>query len=291
MIAQQRVTVSEPCQGGVLVIAYAMTKPASRDVRSPFPPAWPWQVEPELQLLRAFVDIVEGHASLGQRVGPCLECSGGGCETCGGSGQRSHAGDGEAMAAAFETALRRLEAQQEGRLSAADRRRAGQPIYAMTDELRALFGQPDPIRALVGGPDGRGRWRPGLAGMTPSEREAYWLHLHGLSRAAIALSLAPQRRRRFGREGALPLDTVSKYLWRARVKLRKVFALPTESESEYLGELDAEEMAAASQRRDVDPARAQPRPLAAYPLPGEDDFSVLPMPEDEENPEGEPWLP
>lgn len=258
MIASQRVTVQEPFQGGVLMIAYAMTKPASRDVRSPFPPAWPWQVEPELQLLRAFVDIVEAHASLGQRVGRCLECSGGGCETCGGAGRRSHAGDGEAMAAAFSSALRRLEAREQGQLSPAGRKREGEPIYAMPDEVRALFDDPDPIRALVGGPSDRGRWRPGLAGMTPSEREAYWLHLHGLSRASIALALTPQRRKRFGREGALPLDTISKYLWRARVKLRKVFALPDESEVPYLTALDAEEVTAASQRRDVDPARAQP---------------------------------
>ena len=301
---RRRITVRTPIQGGHEVTTYAMQKPARRDMRSPFPPAWPWHVEPELGLLKVFVDIVEAQAGRGQQTGPCLECNGQQvqlesgewvpseieCEICEGSGRRSHAGDAKAMAAAFESALRRLEAREQGRLSAADRKRDGEPIYVMSDEVRALFGQADPIRALIGGTEDE-RWQPGLAALTKSEQEAYWLHLHGLSRTSIALAMAPARAKRFGRAGALPVDTVSKYLWRARVKLRGVFVQALESELEYLAELDAEETQAALQRRNVDPARAQPRPLAAYPLPGEEDFSEPSMPEDEENPEGEPWLP
>jgi hypothetical protein len=217
--------------GGYEVIAYVMAKPTQRSLRHPWPPPWPWSVEPELELLRAFVDIVAAHE-----------------------------GDSAAMEAAFASALRRQEAREQGQLSVADRRRGGEPIYAMSADLRALFGQPDPVHALIGVADEGGHWLPGLAALTPSEQQAYWLHLHGLSRAAIALAMVSERRRRFGREGALPLATVSQYLWRARCKLRVRFALPLEREEAYLAGLDEEEAAAARQARDVDPARAQPRP-------------------------------
>jgi hypothetical protein len=197
-------------------------------MRSPFPPAWPWQVEPELALLLAFVDIVAAHE-----------------------------GDPAAMEALYASALRRLEAREQGRLSAADRRRDGEPIFVMTDELRAVFGQPDPIRALIGAKDPvNEQWVNGLARLTESEQSAYWLHLHGLSRAAIAMALVPIRAQRFGRAGAVPLTTVSQHLWRARVKLRRVFARAMETEAEYLAALDAEELRAALEARDVDPAAA-----------------------------------
>jgi len=271
MIATARVTVVEPIPEGKLVILYSVDRTSARprsrrnprhprgDAFATWEPAWPWQVEPELALLLAFVDIVEAHS-----------------------------GDPATMEALYASALRRLEAREQGLLTAADRRRDGQPVYAMTDEVRALFGRPDPIRALIGGSEDE-HWKPGLAMLTPSEREALWLHLHGLSRAAIALAMAPARTKRFGREGALPLATVSKYLWRARVKLRtNVFALPVESEEAYLVALDAEEERAERERRAVDPAAAaaldieRTRRLHAWPARWEE---LEPVAED-----AEPWL-
>lgn len=267
--AHRRFTTSTPVPGGHEVSVYVVRKQASRSMRSPFPPAWPWQVEPELALLMAFVDIVAAHEQ-----------------------------DPAAMEALFASALRRVEAREQGRLSAADRKRDGEPIYAMTDELRALFGAPDPVRALIGGTEDD-RWRPGLAALTQTEQEACWLHLHGLSRAAIALAMAPTRARRFGRAGALPLATISKYLWRARRKLRDVFALPLEREASYLAELDAEEARAAAQERAVDPAIAaaleveRERRMLAWPARWEELElgEERPAVADEENPPGEPWLP
>jgi hypothetical protein len=271
VIAAQPLTISEPVPGGTLVIRYAMQKPARRAMRSPFPPAWPWQTEPETALLLAFVDIVSAHA-----------------------------GDVPAMIALYASALRRLEAREQGKLSVADRKRDGEPIFVMTDELRALFGQPDPVRALIGYRDtASDEWVNGLAALTESERDAYWLHLHGLSRASIALALVPARVARFGRAAALPLDTVSKYLWRARVKLRQVFDRQPETQAEYLLALDAEEERAALELRDVDPAAAaaadvaRERRLLAWPARWEErDLEAQPLRvADEENPEGEPWLP
>lgn len=259
----RRRTVREPFQGGYEVIAYAIQKQAKHDMRSPFPPAWPWQREPELALLLAFVDIVAAHQ-----------------------------GDPETMEALYASALRRLEAREQGKLSAADRKRDGEPIFVMTDELRALFGQPDPVRALIGHRDGAGDvWVNGLAKLTESERDAYWLHLHGLSRASIALALVPQRAQRFGRAGAIPLTTVSQYLWRARVKLRAVFARQPETEAAYLRALDEEEARAELEARNVDPAAglvdAKLLERDKRRFGREPDLDPL---ADEENPEGEPWL-
>lgn len=264
-VAAHRLTTRHAIPGGHEVITWTMRKPAAREMRSPFPPAWPWQVEPELALLLAFVDIVSAHER-----------------------------DPAAMEALFASALRRLEAREQGRLSAADRKRAGEPIYAMTDELRAVFGQPDPVRALIGYRDGAtDEWIPGLAALTESERDAYWLHLHGLSRASIALALVPLRAARFGRAGAIPLATVSQYLWRARVKLRGVFARPSETEGEYLEALDAEEARAALEARDVDPATAatpaiqRERADKAWPSRCEEELGAF---LDAEAGDEEPWL-
>lgn len=279
-VAARRFTTVTPIPGGHEVIAYAVQKPARRSMRSPLPPAWPWQTEPELALLREFVDIVA-----------------------------SHSGDPAAMEALFASALRRLEAREQGRLSAADRKRDGEPIYAMSDEVRALFGQPDPVRALIGAKDpASDRWVPGLARLTEAERDAYWLHLHGLSRAAIALALVPLRVQRFGRAGAVPLATVSQHLWRARKKLREnVFFLSAEDEQAYLEALESEEIRAAVQQRDVDPAAAaapgieRERRMLAWPARWEEVIGeFLDADVDDAEPylddvghdarEGDPWL-
>ncbi len=123
----------------------------------------------------------------------------------------------EAIVAAVESAALRLQAQEEGRLSPAQR-------YPVPDHLRPLFALPpeEALARVIGGVGPDGVWRLGIAGLTERECQAFRLELEGWPPWEIARALG---RRKRNLEVPLPVRTVDAYLAKAHVKLRQTFAL------------------------------------------------------------------
>lgn len=94
--------------------------------------------------------------------------------------------------------------------------------------LRQQLLGPDALEELLGYTDADGAFTPGLAGLTPQERDAIWYSLDlgedGRPRSLSAIRDLMDRRR--NRRYGLPLaiESVEQYLSRGRVKLRKMLA-------------------------------------------------------------------
>lgn len=113
----------------------------------------------------------------------------------------------------------RVQAEAAGRVSLAGEQL---PVSVDPELRRELLGE-NPIDQIIGWTERNGTFIPGLAGLTPYERDVVFYSLdlgdHGERRSAREINDLMERRR--GRRGApLALETVEQYLSRARAKLR-----------------------------------------------------------------------
>jgi len=203
VIAAQRLTVSEAVPQGRLVVTFTMTSQEHSTEPgpvhgSPSPPSAllrldserPWESgSPQLRLLAAAIaDALAGRAW-----------------------------DGPTM----QSVWLRVVAEAEGRVGL-----NGRSLPADVDQelSRALLG-PSMLDQVIGYTDDDGHFRPGIAALTPQEREAvnFWLspNEEGKQRSAPEIrDLMDRKRRRYGLP--LAIETVEGHLSRARRKLREM---------------------------------------------------------------------